>query len=96
MDILCPKCGEPWEIDSIHDRVAELRDDDGDELIGFRSVYHDFVRRGCRALGSPCGDGKASPGIALCYELNGDDVDGAAASFEDLAGLIDEMGMEGD
>ena len=94
MDILCPKCGEPWEIDSIHDRVDELNAD-GDPAPGFRSVYRDFVRRGCWALGKPCGDGKASPGIALCYELNGDDVDGAAASFEDLAGLIDEMGMEG-
>lgn len=23
MDVRCPKCGEPWEIDSIHDALAE-------------------------------------------------------------------------
>lgn len=24
MDVYCPKCGEPWENDTIHDRVVEL------------------------------------------------------------------------
>ncbi len=99
MDIICPKCGEPWDLDTIHDRVAELNDDPptGETPVTFKSVSADFRRLGCAALGEPCEDQAAGddevptgPGglsaaeaAATIYELLGDDMDGAASLLED-------------
>lgn len=65
MDIACTFCGEPWDIDSLHDaakeRLDRLRDTLGEadyppeglptyERV-FAQVRTDFLRRGCKALG---------------------------------------------
>lgn len=77
MDIRCPECGEPWEIDSLHDEAAAHDQD-------FAQVREDFYARGCEALGTRHSHVEASPAIAEVYQLLGDDVDGAAVLLEDL------------
>lgn len=94
MDIRCPKCGEPWDNDTIHERVAELNaetvGDAGQRLVHFsyRTVAADFRKRGCAALGTDCWNGavdtEAAEAAATLYELLGDDMDGAAAMLDDL------------
>ena len=99
MDIYCPKCGEPWDFDSLHEQVAIMIDDrDGrpyDQL--FDAVREDFYRDGCKAFGSPCtgisdtsvdstfGLTKAEAASAM-YDLLGDDIDGAVAMLDDMFG----------
>lgn len=101
MDIRCSKCGEPWDVDSLHDLVAEEFGHwdpiaqrtvvAGDYSILFERVRHDFKRRGCEAFGARHNETKAHPGIAEIQDLLGDDIDGAAALIEDFeaAGLFD-------
>jgi hypothetical protein len=92
MDIRCPKCGEPWDMDTLHDEV-EARN--GALAAIFRRPYEveynevsaDFRARGCPALTSyaaTCSQATASPGIGILYDLLGDDLDGAAAMLDDL------------
>jgi len=80
MEVLCPKCGEPYENDDFHERAQEID-----------STYHevtaDFRRRGCVAMGSTCdpdglGSTRAEVANAI-YDLLGDDMDGAASEFDD-------------
>jgi hypothetical protein len=103
MDIRCPICGEPWDIDSIHDRVAELhpgepwlRPDGRYEQARYdkylRPVKQDFQTRGCVALGGSaewCQPSQRGQTASAIYDLLGDDLDGAAAMLEDadLLGL---------
>lgn len=92
MDILCRTCGEPWDNDSLHDRVTELREEGASNATNYGTVSADFRARGCRALGVNCTPGNvAHPGVDAIYELLGDDMDGAAAMLEDMAylGLLD-------
>jgi hypothetical protein len=77
MDIRCSTCGEPWDIDSLHDIAAE-------NGTTFDDARKDFRRRGCEALGTSHSDTVAHPGIAVLAELAGDDLDGFAADLEDF------------
>lgn len=91
MDIRCPRCGEPWEHDSLHDMPES-------------SIYHrnyaraaqDFQRFGC-GLFAAAWDGKAlapcprspSPAgeeAAAIYEAVGGDLDAASSMLADLEG----------
>jgi len=89
MDIYCPRCGEPWDHDTLHEEVG-ARVSEGRKA-SYATVAAEFRRRGCEALesyGAPCnpegiGSGYAEAASAL-YDLLGDDMDGAAAMFEDL------------
>ena len=78
MDIYCPKCGEPWDIDSLHDTDADL---------SFREAQAVFRNDGCGVLfgGRPCGSTTAARQnvMAAVYDLMGDDLDGCASMFED-------------
>lgn len=80
MDIYCPKCAEPVEIDYLHD----VADDNGTT---FTVELHRFQSDGCKAIGARCNPvkdrGRASAAAAL-YDLLGDDIDGAAAMLEDF------------
>lgn len=88
MDIRCPRCGEPWDFDTLHEAAAE-----NDST--YEKVAADFRRRGCVALfGDACSPDpnepvnprtglKASEAAATLYDLLGDDMDGAAALLED-------------
>lgn len=88
MDIRCPKCGEPWDFDSLHEETEYRTESSGGAAYedAFRTVRRDFTRRGCAALtayGARCAGGAAHPGIGVIYELMGDDIDGAASFLED-------------
>ena len=89
MDIYCPKCGEPWDIDSIHEEAQERG-------TTFEKVLRQFQVVGCSALGEPCSEPdtetddsfgltKAQASSAL-YEMLGDDIDGAASMLDDMFG----------
>jgi hypothetical protein len=79
MDIYCVKCGEPVELDYLHD-VA------GDLAVSFDDVREAFFTRGCVALGGRCNERpdreRAMLSMAL-FDVLGDDVDGIAAEMDD-------------
>jgi hypothetical protein len=111
MDIICPKCGEPWDHDSLHD-VAQERYGidyylDGESFHRsnriknpaynekhyqeiFQAVTRDFQTKGCGYVfdARPCTkvDNDRTAIASEIYDALGDDMDGAAATFED-AGL---------
>lgn len=101
MDIYCPKCGEPWELDTLHDEVSERLNGRSvtDEYYQgeFRKVMRDFQTKGCMALdgGTVCAptiSGQPRADIAaVAYELLGDDIDGAASMLDDA----ESMGLFG-
>lgn len=81
MDIYCPLCAEPVEIDYLHD-VADERD------MTFAEVRDEFQSEGCVALLSKCnpstfGSDRGRIAAAL-YDILGDDIDGAAAMLDAL------------
>lgn len=78
MDIYCTTCGEPWDIDNLH----ELED------LDFDSALQRFVADGCRlfdASHNNPGDHDTAEKSAALFMLFGDDVDGVAAFMEDFA-----------
>lgn len=91
MDLICPKCSEPWEVDSLHE---------ADFGLSFSNARRLFFTEGCGAVfeGVVCEPthtliGDAS---AVLYDLLGDDVDGIASSLDDFAflGLFDNDNEE--
>ena len=99
MDIRCPKCGNAWEIDSLHDRIDALHDftsenrPRGDAYqVYYRQMQKDFRRLGCEALGERCSSCSAHPAIRALMDMNGEDFDGLACELEDaqLSGIFDE------
>lgn len=86
MDINCPRCAEPVEIDYLHD----VADDDGTT---FTDVLHRFQADGCAALHSVCNprvserDRARASAAAMLYDILGDDIDGAAAMLEDFGAM---------
>ena len=83
MDIICPKCGEPWEFDSLHDAVMP-----------FEQAAKLFRTEGCGVVfgNSWCDRGaKSIPAVAAIYDLLGDDMDGAASMLDDaeFLGMLD-------
>jgi hypothetical protein len=88
MDILCPKCAEPWDMDELHEEVARRNEaqryHDEEYEKKFEDVRKDFRRDGCRALQGKCSTNVANPVIGELYDLLGDDIDGAASMLEDF------------
>lgn len=85
MDIICPKCGEPWDNDEIHSYAEE-------NASTYSKVAKVFRTKGCGvafeawSLG-PC---KADRDSAIRYalaDLSDDDMDGYAADMEDITRL---------
>ena len=78
MDIHCPKCGEPWDHDELHDAP------DG---MDYKTASREFRKRGCEALGGVCSETTRNPGYAdmaqTVYALMGEDMDGAASMMEE-------------
>jgi len=82
MDIYCPRCSEPWDIDELHTAVEE----------GYAADYDDarrtFYADGCGPLfGGPlCRENrtlKSEASLALADVLGGD-IDGVASMLEDF------------
>jgi hypothetical protein len=97
MDIYCPKCGEPWDIDSLHGevevRLADFPNHSSYEKT-FEIVRKDFYRRGCPAVSGRCstpdtttdstfGLTRAEASSSL-MEMLGDDIDGVASMLDDM------------
>ena len=89
MDIYCPVCAEPWEIDSLHD----VADEDG---TSFAHVRKAFFSDGCGAAFASWGvtceraSGKAGQRAmvsAMLAEILGDDIDGIASEMADAEGV---------
>lgn len=94
MDIYCVRCGEPWDLDSIHEEV-DYRQGNG-EAVSFNAVRRDFSRRGCLALtayGVHEADCVRDEGSAVAMasgvlmDLLGDDVDGVASMMDDAIAM---------
>ncbi len=84
MDIYCPICAEPWEIDSLHD-IAE---EDG---VTFASARKAFFADGCgvafASWGVRCDRAEGEAGnraavSAMLADMLGDDIDGIASEME--------------
>lgn len=84
MDLLCPRCSEPWDLEELHHVYR------GDDHIPFDDARQMFYKIGCAAM-----DGDTVPSCnervtltteatSVIYELLGDDVDGAAALLDDF------------
>jgi len=92
MDIMCPRCGEPWDNDELHEEASHRQEEGLNS--SYATVAADFRVRGCGAFtayGAECnaealGSGRAAAASAL-YDLLGDDMDGAAAMLDDGAYL---------
>ena len=83
-DIHCPRCGEPWELDSLHEVAQE-------QSVPFGAVRDDFMRRGCNALAGEyfgnvpeCDTDENAATRATLADLMGDDVDGYISMLEDI------------
>jgi len=89
MDILCPRCGEPWDNDTIHDEVSVRRE--VGEPADYHNVAAEFRLRGCHTFRESIGpvvckenDSQAAVTAGVLYDLLGDDMDGAASMLADL------------
>lgn len=84
-DIYCHLCGEPVEIDYLHDVAA-------DHDVTFSQALEAFRIHGCPALDSTCnpqGDKRRAYIAGIAADLLGDDVDGIASMMDDA----EYMGM---
>ncbi len=88
MDLLCPRCGEPWDVYELH----EVED-----------FTFDQARKRFQAIGCAVFDGGTEPtcekvenlstlASATLMDLMGDDVDGAASLLDDFGflGMLDD------
>lgn len=99
MDIRCPKCGEPWDMDTLHEEAEHRQGNDvSSAVISYETAYSaisaDFRRRGCAAItcyGAKCSKQTADPVISALYDLLGDDLDGAASMLEDYESLYGDV-----
>lgn len=76
MDIYCPRCGEPLDMDELHDV----------EGMTYRQASRDFRALGCEAVGFRCSEHRnenAANIAAAIYSISGDDLDGAASDLAD-------------
>jgi len=88
MDIYCPICGEPYDMDEFHDV----------EGMTFTQATRNFDATGCAVLAdgirpSYCKADRGPQGVfglsaaeasGALFDLLGDDIDGIAAMMEDL------------
>ena len=77
MDIYCTVCGEPWDMDELHEVEGET----------FDSSRLRFAREGCGLFGASHNrpaDTDTAEKSALLFDLLGDDVDAIASFMEDF------------
>jgi len=104
MDIKCKICGEPWDIDELHERIKEYypdepwRDDTGRLMVHDYDRFFDearlaFSKVGCEYFGTSHNVTKLSSEdsrlIGELYDLAGDDIDFAASMLEEA----DQLGL---
>lgn len=77
MDIRCVVCGEPWDIDELHDVRG----------LSFEQARQSFSRFGCEVFNTshnPEGDEDAADFSAALFDILGDDIDAIASELEDF------------
>lgn len=102
MDIYCVKCGEPWDLDCLHEEAEERV---SASVVGepyaavFKRVRSEFASVGCAALAGAYGASvadqcKASASSrsraqlsAVAFDLMGDDIDDVASMMDDAERL---------
>lgn len=95
MDIYCKRCGEPWDMDELHDEIDYRCDGAAPSGEAYQKLYRevrsDFYARGCRAFTYAVGDatwcvanGSSRAMVAgALYDAFGDDLDGVASDLAD-------------
>ena len=87
MDVYCPICREPWDMDCFHEQIKE----DHPKLKSgkkydaeYKKLTAKFRSEGCKCIGGTCTvTRKRSVAMGALYDLLGDDMDGAASMMED-------------
>lgn len=78
MDIYCPSCGEPWDMDMLHAVPG----------MSYATARRRFPTEGCALFetrhNTPPNEDLAAQ-AAVLHDLLGDDIDGIAAEMEDWA-----------
>lgn len=80
MDVYCVMCGEPVDPDEFHN----IADDRG---TSYTEVARRFASEGCPGIGVKCNPNVNRRRVVQAeafYELLGDDMDGAAAMFDEF------------
>lgn len=83
MDIRCPICGEPWDMDELHDLIPDECDD-------YHKAVSLFRNKGCEAFGSKHNvieNKNAATLTSMLFDVLGDDVDGIASELEDAENM---------
>lgn len=97
MDIICPVCCEPWELDTLHEYVSEFGEmfPAHADRVTFDTVWKAFRSKGCgvafdawKVSCEPDTSGRGDLVRAL-GDVLGDDVDGFAAELADF----DRLGL---
>ena len=99
MDIRCPICGEPWDMDEIHYEVEhqnpgkpwyEWPSNKYNQSIYdkyFQPMMAEFRKKGCEVFG--CSHNEVTKGknaaklSGMLFDVLGDDIDGIASELED-------------
>ena len=88
MDIYCSNCGEPWDIDSLHDVIAWKHPDTDlkDYQKVFVTVRKDFSENGCKVFGINCTAKKEEKEknsfMKEIYDIFDGDIEAAADTIE--------------
>jgi hypothetical protein len=99
MDINCPVCAEPWDMDTLHTEIeerlasGEMSEDTNYNVLYFK-MSDEFKSKGCKAFTftgaapwcvKPDNDSQyeLAAVASALYDLLGDDMDGAASMLED-------------
>lgn len=92
MDIKCPRCAEPWDMDCLHDAGAQIHK----SYDYMRKLFRKF---GCAAIveadngkiaeDTTCEQTRKGVTLGMLMDLAGDDLDGYAADVEDF----EQLGM---
>jgi len=92
MDIYCTTCGEPWDVESLHDAVEEGNAED------YQDARMIFFGSGCGTLFNrrPCERPETGgPAVmranvtAALVDVLGDDLDGIASELEGAAWMFE-------
>ena len=101
MNIRCPRCAEPWDMESLHAEVqarfpttpwiVDGHHDQARYTIRYEAVAADFRQRGCEAMTGFAAahnphllNSEQAEIASHIMELLGEDMDDAAAMFDDL------------
>jgi len=105
MDILCRKCGEPWDMDTLHERTTELIQEKFPNFSEraykhpqydktYREVSADFRQRGCIAIvGRECKPQKRKEDDLTSGEKAGLLYDLLGDDLDGAASMIDDMNI---